>query len=344
MASSLSGSNPSRRWRSRSGCFVLGCGSVFCGLFLLAGVFAAVEIVSDLLAGDPNNNLQGDFPWKYLWALFPLPFIFVGAGGLIALWFSRRTLGRSPEQQRAARLVASPPGTVTAPLEDSTLPSAPEQPGSRLAVRLSSGLSAGCQALGLGIMLLVIGSILVPVAWTLFSWFQQGQVNDWPIMSGFFTLFLGLIWVILAVRFIRQLRLSRIRQPVVEISAQPLVPGQRYRFFVQQPGPLQLDWLRLALLCEEKASYRQGTNTRTETRRVGQHELLARQDVSIDRDMPLEIEEDFAVPPDVMHSFKAPHNEILWKLYLEGQVAGGLKFDHAFPVVVSPSPLPGAIP
>src|SRR5262249_13887887 len=112
MASSLPGSNPSRRWRSRSGCFVLAFASVFCGGFLLAGVFAAVMIVSDLLAGDPNNNLEGDFPWKYLWALFPLPFILVGAGGFIALWFSRRTLGQSPEQQRAARRAVALPGSV----------------------------------------------------------------------------------------------------------------------------------------------------------------------------------------------------------------------------------------
>jgi hypothetical protein len=37
-----------------------------------------------------------------------------------------------------------------------------------------------------------------------------------------------------------------------------------------------------------------------------------------------------------MHSFKADHNEVRWRLLVRGDVAGWPPFDRSFPIVVIP--------
>ena len=51
----------------------------------------------------------------------------------------------------------------------------------------------------------------------------------------------------------------------VEISAHPLHPGETYELFFSQTGLAKMAWLEMALVCEEVATFRQGTNTRPES-------------------------------------------------------------------------------
>ncbi|MCP4812277.1 MAG: hypothetical protein GY888_07190, partial [Planctomycetaceae bacterium] len=65
----------------------------------------------------------------------------------------------------------------------------------------------------------------------------------------------------------------------VEISDHPLHPGREYALFLSQAGHLQLESFRIALVCHESATYRQGTDTRTSIQPVYSQELLYREKI-----------------------------------------------------------------
>jgi hypothetical protein len=128
------------------------------------------------------------------------------------------------------------------------------------------------------------------------------------------------------------------RRAQVEVSAQPLHPGEEFEVFVSQSGPLQLNNLRVVFVCQEEASYGQGTDVRTETRRVEQVEVVREEAFTIARGFPYEIRRTVRVPARAMHSFEAKHNKIRWLVVIAGDVAGWPNFERTFPVVVHPTP------
>jgi hypothetical protein len=107
--------------------------------------------------------------------------------------------------------------------------------------------------------------------------------------------------------------------------------------FVSQAGRLQMRWLELWLACDERATYRQGTDTRTETRRVFAERCFVRQDFQIAQGLPFESRCRVAVPAGAMHSFQADHNEVSWKLIVKGSVDGWPEYERAFQIVVNPA-------
>ena len=138
--------------------------------------------------------------------------------------------------------------------------------------------------------------------------------------------------------FIRQLLVATgIGPTLMEISDHPFRPGGQYRLFLSQSGRLAIKALRVSLVCEEAATYRQGTNTRTESQAVYRQELFCRKEFRIESGLPLETELELNVPEGAMHSFKAGHNEINWILAVEGDVANWPRYRRSFPVIVRPA-------
>jgi hypothetical protein len=123
---------------------------------------------------------------------------------------------------------------------------------------------------------------------------------------------------------------------LVEISAHPLEPGGEYELFLSQAGRLTLKAFRVLLVCEEQATYQQGTNSRTETCPVFQEEVFAREDFEIEHGTPLEVRVWLRVPPGAMHSFKSTHNEVRWKLIVKADVRGWPNYQREFPLLVYP--------
>ena len=159
---------------------------------------------------------------------------------------------------------------------------------------------------------------------------------DW-----FLTLFIipfVLIGLGAIVVFIRQLLVATgIGPTLMEISDHPFQPGGQYRLFLSQSGRLTINAMRVSLVCEEAATYRQGTNTRTETQEVYRQELFCREGFRIESGLPFETEFELNVPEGAMHSFKADHNEINWTLAVEGDVANWPNYKRSFPVIVRPA-------
>jgi hypothetical protein len=137
--------------------------------------------------------------------------------------------------------------------------------------------------------------------------------------------------------FIRRILLATgIGPTLVEISQHPLFPGARCKLLLSQAGRLKVNWIELLLVSDEQSTYRQGTDTRTETRRVFQRQVFRREDIQINPGMPFEVQCDLEIPDRVMHSFRSNHNEISWKLVARGEAAGWPPYERAFPVIVYP--------
>ena len=291
---------------------------------------------------DPTNPsvavlVRGYRPW--LWWAFTVPasFVLIGAGGLI---YTLLQWGKSAEQRAvlAQRVqerdffgagAADPAAFLFVPAGADINNS----PGTRLSFRLAMTRAPGWALFGT-LIFCVVWNVSLFVA-ILIGLHMAGPVS-WLLAI---VLPLGLIGLGAIAFFIRQLVVAtRIGPTMLEISAHPLEPGTRYRLFLSQSGRVMIRDLRVSLVCEETATYRQGTNSRTETQEVGRHELFRRQQFQIERELPFETELDLNVPEGAMHSFKADHNEINWALRVEGDVDGRRTWRRSFPVIVLPAP------
>ncbi len=207
-------------------------------------------------------------------------------------------------------------------------------PGTRLAYRLPVAVSpAWALAAIIGASLFWSGMVSIFVAIAINS-HLRGE-PEW-----FLTIFVipfVLIGVALVWFAVRQLLITTGVGPTwVEISGHPLEPAGEYEVFLSQSGRLTLKSFRVLLVCEEQATYQQGTNSRTETCPVFQEEVFAREDFEIQHGAPLEVEARLHVPPGAMHSFKSKHNEIRWKLIVKADVRGWPNYQREFPLLVYP--------
>ncbi len=125
----------------------------------------------------------------------------------------------------------------------------------------------------------------------------------------------------------------------LEISDHPLYPGGEYDVFISQAGRFKLTSLNLLLVCQERATYRQGTDSRTDTCTVFQQDVFSIKDVELEDPKPFDGKCRLGIPAHAMHSFNSDHNEISWKLVVRGCVEGRPDYQREFPVLVHPPPL-----
>jgi hypothetical protein len=290
---------------------------------------------------DPSQVVlvRGYSWWIYLLISIPVAFIVIGAGGLI---YSLLHWGKSAERRAA----------ITQRVQDRDLfgtnvstqveyPNVPQRtditnsPGTKLLYRLPNDTSPGW---------LLFGTLLGCVIWnglvTIMVFFAvRGHLAgkpDWILT--FFSIPFLLVGIFLIVFFIRQLLLAAgIGPTLLEISDHPLYPGGEYQVFLSQPGRLTVNSLSLSLICNEEATYRQGTNTRTETRQVFRQELFRRDNFEIPAGLSFETNCSLEVPEGVMHSFKSMHNAIDWTLVVEGDIANWPDLKRAFSIIIYPA-------
>src|SRR5204863_6744010 len=103
-----------------------------------------------------------------------------------------------------------------------------------------------------------------------------------------------------------------------------------------QHGRYQFNRLVVTLVCDEEATFQQGTNSHTHVKRVVESELFRRGAFAIDRNAPLSERIEFEVPNGVMHSFQSRHNAVKWKIVVEGELHKWPNFRREFMVVMCP--------
>jgi hypothetical protein len=276
--------------------------------------------------------------WIWLTFIVPLSFIAIGGSGLA---FRLLHLGTSAERRsaltrQAGRLEMFDNGNGAA----RKYPSIPDyagiidSPGTVLAYRLPIGSSPAWFLFWLGLGCVLWNAVVWVFAAMAIADYQEGR-PDWKLTISMVPFVLAGIGLI--VYWVRQILLANgIGPTLAEVSHHPLVPGEHYELFISQAGRLRFKSLAVSLVSEEQATYRQGTNTRNETRRVYQRELYRREDFAIPRGAPLDVQCALEIPARAMHSFKADHNEVGWKIVVEGEPIGWPRYERAFPVIVHP--------
>jgi hypothetical protein len=289
---------------------------------------------------DPGRVVlvRGYSQWLYISLLIPLSFIVIGGGRMVyALvhWNTSEEL-RSVIDQRAAKR-----DLFEGPASEDAFPTVPKDsnltnsPGTTLAYRLPMSTTPGWRLFATAAACIAWNGIVALFVIIAIGRFTSGE-RDWLLAGALIPFLIGGIG--LCVYLGRQIALATSVGPTrVEISTHPLTPGSRCEAFLSQAGRLKMKSLEVWLACDERTTFRQGTDTRTESRRVYQLRSFIRSDFEIAQGLPFESRLVVSVPATAMHSFHAAHNELSWKLIVKGDVAGRPPFEREFQIVVSPA-------
>jgi hypothetical protein len=292
---------------------------------------------------DPSNPdrvvLQRGYTWfAWLLLLLPVPFIAIGGGGLFfVIW----NWGKSAERRAVSAQRAAPGDLLAGAATMSPPPTVPsyadltDSPGTTMAFRLPSA-TGGWNLFGL--FALAVGwNAMLALFGALSTDSLRPPTFDW-LTAGILLSF-GLVGLGLSVLFVRRLLVAAgVGATIVEISAHPLFPGGEYEIFVSQSGNLHVRSFNVSLVCEEEATYRQGTDARTASRRVYEQELCRHEGFAIRHGAAFEVRAPLAIPARAMHSFRAEHNSVCWKLLVRGRFVRPPEFERSFPVSVYPAP------
>lgn len=289
---------------------------------------------------DPSQAVlvRGYNWWLWLTFIVPVSFILIGGGGLI---YTALGWGKSAERRAAlAKRTAELDLFDMTGQAKSDYPHIPvdsnitNSPGTTLAFRLPTDVSSAWALFATLTACILWNGIIAGFAAAAAHSHLEGR-PDWFLT--FFVIPFLVIGIGLILFFLRQLVLATgIGPTLLEISDHPIHPGRSYRFLLSQAGRLKLNSLELLLVCEEEATYRQGTDTRTEACRVFQESVFRRENFEVRPGVPFEVECEWVMPSGVMHSFTSEHNEVNWRLIVKGDAKGWPGFERSFPVIVYP--------
>jgi hypothetical protein len=310
----------------------------FAALFLVGSFALVAESTSQIVRfAAAEAYVSGWETWFVLPILLSL--VLTGAGGLARtiMQVTASAERRSALANRARNLeilsdaLPSARDFPTVPRNENLTNS----PGTTLAFRLPMSSSPGGKLL-LSAVFCLLWNGLVAVLAVLAASSHLHRRSNW-----FLTLFLlpcAAVGARSVYLFLRSLiNITGIGPTSVEVSHQPFYPGCAYEVFLTQAGRhLAVKSLRLLFVCEEEAVYRQGTDVRTERRRVHEQQVARAEHFDISPTMRFERLCRLDVPDYVMHSFKSNHNAVSWKLVVEGEFHGWPRFQRDFPVVVYP--------
>src|SRR5262249_32969029 len=111
---------------------------------------------------------------------------------------------------------------------------------------------------------------------------------------------------------------------------------REYQASLLQHGNVTMRAIELWLICEEEATFTQGTDIRTETREVLRLPCFERRNFEIQKGQPFSDVCRMAGAISAMHSFQSAHNVVRWKLVVRGEAEKWPVFERGFPVVVYP--------
>jgi len=260
---------------------------------------------------DPSEAvLKRGFHAKLLLALFPLPFLLVGIGGVVhALRGKKDNASFSGTVNARAPARASDPLSLLRPVETG------------LPVLKPKFSTRGK----------LVGAILVAMFW-------NGIVSVFVAGAGLFMMIFLLPFIAIGVGLIglvvyQFLALFNPR-PTLQLNPQTIALG----------GAAELRWsftgqtsrireLTVTLRGIERATYRKGTSTYTDESTFYEQELHRTGSLA-------EIasgQVGFLLPQDTMHSFKADNNNIVWKLDVRGDIKSWPDVHESFEIEVTPA-------
>ena len=238
----------------------------FGGLFLFGSIALAALLTPRPLTADSDAWTV----WIWLVGIVLASLIFIGAGGFV---YTLLLVGTTAERRSALAKRASNIDLLAEALPSPRFfPNVPRDvnltnsPGIKLAYRLPITRSPSWKLFTVGLFSL-LWNAMVSVLIVLAVGKHLIAEPDW-----YLTLLVvpfAAIGMLSLYYWLRLLLLATAIGPTsLEISDHPIYPGHWYRVYLTQAGRLRVKSLTLMLVCDEEATYRQGTDTRTERRRV----------------------------------------------------------------------------
>jgi len=314
------------------------------------------ELLSEFPTGSEHDSwydprrperivLKQAYTWSaWLMLLLPVAFITIGGGGLILVLL---TWGKSTERLSAQR----PPGMdILQPKSQARgnllaqFPFVPnpdelgDSPGTLLTHRLPPA-KAEWRLFAAAAFCLFWNSLVAFFVTILIQDFREGEPDWWMLAFVIPSLSVGLA----ALAYVGRLVLiaGGVGPTIVEVSDHPLALGGEYELALSQTGRLHIESLDVRLVCEEVATFQQGTNSRTTVRRVYEQLLISEQSFEIHHGLPFEARARLQVPAAAMHSFQAIHNRVEWKIIVRGAIQRWPDFERGFPLVICPGAATG---
>lgn len=313
---------------------------------------AAIERLADWQLGtrvpawyDPGEHsvvvLERGFNW-WMWLLtlvLPGALVIFGGSGLL------RALVRwaTSEERRAAAggIVGRLAPLTAAPRQAPDHPAVPacddhvNSPGTVLAYRLPIDSPEGWTLMGVGMFAGLWNTVLVVLGINAGIDLLGGR-TDW-LLLGLLVPFavVGIAGIVIFAR--RLVIATAIGTTQVEISEQPLRPGSTFDVLLAQGGTGTLDALEVTLEAEEQATFRLGTDTRTERLVVCRQPVGVWQAVQLSPGTRFEARVITTLPATAMHSLTTEHNALRWMLVVRGTPTRWPAFVRTFPLVVFPA-------
>lgn len=314
--------------------------TLFSGALFILGCASLTSVIASLRwPGAEGTSLTPGFGF-WVAVLVSVSLLLIGGVGAI---YTVLHVGTSRERRAAiARRAEQMDLLHEAPQQRDQFPHVPHDanltnsPGTVLAFRLpTTHNSAWRLAASTLFFLLWNGLAAALVALTIHRWLV-GQI-DW-LLSVSAVAFVGVgVWAV--IYFTKQMLLHTGIGPThVEISALPLYPKRTYEVFISQSGRLAVTRFSLLLVCEEEATYHQGTDVRTERQVIGEHIVFVQEDFRIEPGAAFEHQCELRIPENAMHSFQSTHNGVSWRLVVRLEAVSWPRYERSFPVVVHPLP------
>ncbi|MEI6239297.1 MAG: hypothetical protein WCR51_02800 [Planctomycetia bacterium] len=317
--------------------------AVFYAALVAAGLcFAGLLLTGAVGIGPESTSPTWSRGW--LWTFILLIPGALLAFGLAGVARTIRAWGKSEERRAAAEGIAnllesmgrsrdSDRGHPGVPACDDLVNS----PGTILRYRLPIESPESWALVGMGLFAALWNAVLVVLAVSAGIDIASGRV-EWVLLAvlvPFVAVGIGGI-----VLFVRRLVLATaVGTTQLEISDHPLLPGKSYDVLLAQGGSGTFISIALTLEVEELASFRQGTDTRTERIIVWREPVSEWTNLQITPGVRFETHVTVTIPPGAMHSFTSEHNAVRWRIVVRGQPDRWPAFERAFPLVVYPATL-----
>lgn len=322
--------------------------AIFFAALFLVGVFALTEVVTLWWVASDDSFLGSN--WALILSVVVLGTLILSSA---ALAIYSATLTATSAERRAAIAQRATSRDLLDDLRSASTayPSIPNDahwkisPGVRLKYRLPSSSTIGIRLVVSAVFTLCWNAAVIVLAVLEFNFGGQEPARQlreflsrpWINLTGVVIAGFAGFGVYLSYRLVRQLTAAEAMGPThVEVSAQPFQPGDRYRAVVTQHGHLQIRSLEMRLVCDEEVSFSEGTDTRTESRRVFDELVCRVEDVTILPSEPFHMEATIDVPVDAMHSFATNHNSVTWKLAVTAESKKWPQIHRIFPLVMHP--------
>ncbi len=119
----------------------------------------------------------------------------------------------------------------------------------------------------------------------------------------------------------------------LEIDNHPLKPGGEYKIYWSLDRSNRvIEGIEITFQLEEQATYRRGTDTKTDKKVIYQQNIYSQLGKSRERHG----ESLLKLPANLIHSFNAPNNKLVYQLKCIVQIASFPDVQETFELVVSP--------